>query len=547
MDGMNQNSNNPYGQQNDAYQVNNLNQQNNAYQASDSYQQNNAYQTSDPYHHNPYQPQDNSDMQMTYPYNAPENKKGNGAKIAVGIACALVALIGIGVGVLAYHRSTPSYRISKGFQNLGKEIVQTRNPLADKIGMSDILLMMQEEGSHVETKLNFSVDMPLLGKTTMGVDTDLYRDVHAKELSADTNFSMMNWDFAHLNIYANDEVFCFSMPELFLEDLYIENENVISQYNHSIFGDAYPSDIEDFSINLFPDANESVSMRDLSNLSTALENFQDDFNALRDGMTIGKVEKGLYRVTLPAKETDRLLKNLMENSANMYGEEELLRELKTYKNLMASDVSLLLEIDGKNRIESILLESPIEMFDGEASLEGELFFLGEARSIDKIQGKITVNSVYGLSIGALWQIQQTSDDDIYRVETDLKWTEEKETIGKMKFVVNCDAVKDEFDLTFSMQDEVDALEFILESSIDDIVKGESLEIDLDKMVVSMDGEERIDVTGNVSIEPLTEAVKSSAEPKTALFEMTEADWLDILYQLDDEYGAILNSLVDYLL
>lgn len=526
MDGMNQNNNNPYGQQNDAYQVNN------------------SYQQSNPYHHNPYQPQDNSGIQMEYPSN-PQGKN-KGIKIAVGIACALVVLIGIGVGVLAYYRSRPLYRISKGLQNLGKEIDQIKNPLEEKIGMRDILLMVQEEGCHVETKLNFSVDMPILGKTTVGVDTDLYRDVHAKELSADTSISMMNWDFAHLNIYANDEVFCFSVPELFIEDMYIENENVISQYNNSVFGKSYPSDMQDISINLFPDENEQISMGERGSLSDILEDFEDDLNACRDGMTIETVERGLYRVTFPEKATDRLMKDMFESYAKKYGAEDALQEFKVYKKLIASDVNILLEIDGSNRIASILLENPIDMLDGEASLEGELFFLGERRSIDKIQGKVTVNSVYGMSRGVLWQIQQTSDDDIYRIDTDMKWTEEEETLGKMKIVMNSDAVKDEFDMTFSLQDEEESLAFILEGSIDDIVKGESVAFDLDKMVVNIDGEERLHVTGNISIEPLTKAVKSSVKPKTALFEMTETDWLVILYQLDDEYG-ILELLLDYLL
>lgn len=545
MDEMNQN-NNPYGQQNDGYQANNPYQQNNAYQPNDPYQHDNAYQSNDPYYHNPYQPQDNSGVQMVQPYNPPEKRKGNGVKIAVGVACALVVLIGIGVGVLAYYRSTPSYKVNKGLQNLAKEFVQTKNPLVEKIGIADILLMMQEEGSHVETKLNVPVDVPMFGETTIGVDTDFYKDVPGKELSADTSISVMNWDFAHLNIYANDEVFCFSIPELFMEDMYIENENVVSQYNDSIFGDVYPSDMEDFSINLFPDADESISMRDLENMSAAMEDFEDDFNALRDGMTIEKVEKGLYRVTFPVNETDRLLKHLMENSAKLYNEEEFLQELKEYKKLIASDVSLLFEIDSQNRIGSIMLESPLEILDGKVSFEGELFFLGKTRSIDMIQGKIVINGVNDRSGEVVWQVQMTSDDTVYRVDMDLKWAEEEETLGKMKFVVNCDAVNDEFEMTFSSKDDTDDMEFVLEGSVDDIVKGESVEFNLDQAAVRVDGEELLKVTGNISIEPLTKAVKPSVEPETAFFEMTNADWMVILYRLNDEYGGILESLLGYL-
>lgn len=543
MDGMNQNNNNdPYRQPNNVQQVDN------SYQPNDPYYHN-PYQPQD----NPYQPQDNRSGQIIQPYNP--RKKGFGTKIAVGIACVLVVVIGIGVGVFAYYRSTPSYKITKGFQNLAKEIVQVGNPLTDKIGISDILLMLQEEGGHVETKLNFAVEVPSFGETTLGIDTDFYKDVHAKEMNADTSFSVMNIDFVHLNFYANDEVFCFSIPELFIEDLYIENENVVSQYNNSIFGDLYPSDMEDFSINLFPDEDARISLRDLKSLSVNYGNFDGHLEALIDKMTMEKVEKGLYRVTFTEQETDRVVKDLLEYSAQIYGDneamEELTEALKEYSKLVASDVSFLLEIDGKNRIESIMLEDPIEMLDGDASFEGDIYFLGEARSIDKVQGKIAANGVDGKSREVLWQVQLTADDDLYRVDMDLKMSEEEETLGKMKYVVNCDAVKDKFDITYSLKDDELELNAVLEGSIDDYEKGESVEIDLDKAEISYTSDaetaDLFKISGDISIEPLRNAIKPSVEPETALFEMSYLDWLGIIYQLDDEYGYIFDSLYDELL
>lgn len=519
MDGMNQNNNNPYGQQN------------------------NSYQTNDPYYHNPYQPQDNFGGQSVYPYNPQKQKKGVGVKIAIGIVCALVVLIGIGVGALAYYRSTPAYKIARGFLNLAAEIEQIKNPLSEKIGMNDILVMMQEDGSHVDTTLNLAVNVPFVGETTLGVDTDFYKDVHAKELNSETSLSVMNFEFAHLNIYANDEVFCFSLPELFMEDMYVENENVVSQYNNSVLAGASPLEMEDFSIELFPDENERVSMRKWRNMSTVLKDFETDLNACVEGMTMEKVEAGLYRVTFPANETDRLLKSILESYGKLYGAEEALDEWKEYRKLILSDVSILLEIGGNNRIESILLEEPVEMLDGEAGFDAELFFLGNTRSIDKMQGKITVDGADGAVRDALWQIQLTSDNDIYNMNMDLRWAEDEETLGKMKFIVACDAEDDEFDVTYSLKDKATELEVVLESNIDDYKKGESVGIDLDKAVVSMDGEELLRLSGEIEIEPIKKAIKPSAEPKTALFEMTLTEWMDILDQLDDAYGGILGSLL----
>lgn len=533
MDGMNQNNSNPYGQQPNVYQTNN------PYQQSDTQQMN-----------NPYQPQGSYGAQPMHPYNPNGQKKGTGVKIAIGIACAVVLLIVVSVGALAYYRSTPSYKVRKGLENLGKELIATKNPLTEKLGLNDILTMMQEDGSHVETEINFTMAIPILGDTTFGVDTDFYKDMHAKELNADTSLSVMNFDFAHLSIYANDEVFCFSLPELFLEDMYIENENVVSQYNNSILADGSEIDIDDFSINLFADEADGdarITLRDWRNLSKALGDFEKDFAAFQNAMTIEKAEKGLYRVTYPAKETDRMIKSLLENYGELSGTGEVLDEWKEYKTLVLSDVNLLFEINSRNRIDSIVLENPVEVLDGEASFEAEIFFMGESRSIDKVQGKLVGNGVDGYTREAIWQVQQVSSDDEYNMDMDFKWTEEGKTQVKMKFVVDCDAVKDKFDITLTVKDDEMEMDVILESRIDDYEKGESMEIDLDEVSLSYiyDAEEEVvfKISGDILIEPLQGAIKPSAEPETAFFEMSENDWEDIIDQLGNTYGSLLGSLL----
>lgn len=561
MDGMNQNNNNPYGQQNNGYQPNDVQQANELYPANNdpypvnndpypvnnTYQANNPYQPNDPYHHNPYQPQSGPGGQTVYPYNPQNQKKGSAAKVVIGIACALVVVVGIAIGALAYYRSTPTYKLTKGFQNLAKDLDEKRNPLLEKIGMDEILLMMQKEGGHVETELNLAVDVPLVGETTIGVDTDFYKDVKAKELSADTSLSILNFDFAHLNIYANDEVFCFSIPELFIENMYIENENVISQYNDSILADGDLSDMEDFSINLFPDEDEAISVGDWRTWSKTVDRFEDDIDACRDSMTIEKADKNLYRVTFSEDETDRLIRDMVRYSVQTIDDEETFEEMESimdkYKRIISSDVCILFEIDGKNNIKSIMLENPIEMLDGKASFEAELFFLGEAKGIDKIQGKVTINGIDDKARSALWQIQQASEDDSYQMDVDLKWSEDKETLGKMKFVMNCDAVKDKFDMTWSMEDDIDDMEIVLKGSFDDIVKGESLELDLDEVLFTMDDEQLFKFSGDILVEPLDKPVKSSVKPETAFFEMSYADWLDIIDAIEDEYGGLLGSLL----
>lgn len=561
MDGMNQNNNNnyPYGQQNGTYQPN------------DPYQQNNAQQVNDPYQHNPYQQQDSSYQpqngpyqqqdtlsqpqnglggQVVHPYN-PHGQKRIPAKIIIGAACALVAVVGIGVGILAYYRSRPTYKINKGLENLAKEMVEQKNPLVEKVGPEDIMLMMQRDGSHVKSKLNITPQ----GGFTLGVDTDFNKDMHAKELSLDTAVSMMNVELAHLNVYADDEMVCFSIPELYLENVYIENENVIDQYNNSMWGENFPLDAEEYSIDFFSGADAQLSVSDWRDLTKTWDRFEDDIKACNDAMTVEKVEKGLYRVTFPAKEYDRLVKDLIKYYDEILGADSigsgtsegvLMEMFSDYKKLISSDAVLLFEINGRNRIESITFEKPVEMLDGEASFDGEIFFLGEKRSTDMIQGKISVKGIDGMTREVICQVQQTATNDTYQVDMDLKVTEGKETVGKIKYVEKCDAAKDEFDMMLSFKDAWDEIELIVEGSLDDIVKGESLEIDLDKVVLSMDDEELFKITGNVTIEPQTKPVTSKVKAETAFFDMTAYDWWDVISKVLDDMEFLSDDLYDLL-
>lgn len=470
-----------------------------------------------------------------------KQKKDSGVKILIAVA-GVIAMIFVFVGIgMAYFKSTPVYKFSKAFLNLSKEIEQTKNPLVEKIGIGDLLLLTTEGNSHVSTQMNFTSE-GLFG-TTFGIDTDCYKDMDHKELSADTSISVMNYDFAHLNIYADDEDFCFSIPELFVENMYIHNENVVSQYNHSFLAELTgESDAEDFSLNFFADPEEKLSLREWQNLDAFSERFAEDIQACRDKLIMEKVEKGVYRIVYPEKEMDRLLQDMMENYEAIYeavGEDPWWKE---YDSLIDSDISILFEISGQNRIESITFERPVKMLDSMASMEASLYFMGGAGSIDKIQGEITAEGVDGTERAIHFQTVLTSSEDIYEFNMDAEFMEERDSQLRVKYTVDSDAVRDEFGMNFSVWNDEQDIEVILEGSLDDIVRGRSLELDLDELTFNMDGEALFKVTGEMLIEPFDGEVTSTVQKKHAFFEMTEDDWLDILYKIDDEYGGMLNYL-----
>ena len=478
---------------------------------------------------------------IVQPYHPNGGKKKG--KVRIIVACVIAVLVILGGSAWAYYTGTPGYKIAKGFENLAQEMDEMRNPLSEKLGMEELLVMMQDEGSHVTTKLDFTAETEY-GSATLGVDTDFSKDSKAKELDSSTDISVMNYNFAHLDLYGNEDVICFSVPELFLEDMYFETDNIVSQYNNSILADDAmfgKLDMEDFSIELFPEDRISVgSWRDMNSY---LDSFEADVEACREGMKLEKVEKGIYRVIIREQDADRLFKDIVKNYKKLYpNQSDGIEALDEYDNLIASDVSILFEIGKGNRIDSITMENPIKILDGEVSIDGEIFLLGEERSIDKVQGKLTIDAL-GEKAEVIYQVVQALEENDYQVDMNLKYTQ-GDLSDKMRFTMNCDAVKDTFDMSFSMKEEKDAFECNIRGSLDNIVQGESLAMDLKEFTIIMDGEELCNITGDINVEPLQKKIIPSAEAKNALFELTYSDIGDIAYKLIEEYGSLLD-LLDY--
>lgn len=302
--------------------------------------------------------------------------------------------------------------------------------------------------------------------------------------------------------------------------------------------------IEDFNVELFPEDGGAVSSWTSADFYS--EEYGEQLKACRESMTIDKVEKGLYRIQFTQQDTDRLIMDMLHGYDDAYGikEIDLDEEMEDYDQFIASDVSFLFEINKDNRIESITLEHPIELLDGEASMDMELFFLGEDRSIDKIQGKIKMVSVIDEEMEAVFQIVQTMEEDEYQFDMDMKYMDygEEDYSSKMKLSMNSDASKDTFDMAFSMKEDGDTFEMVAEGGLDDIVRGESFVLDLDEFTVSMDGEELCKITGDIEVEPLKEKITPSAKAETAIFEMSYDEIGDIFYRLYAEYGSLLDLM-----
>lgn len=485
--------------------------------------------------------------------------KDNKKKTLIIALCVCAAVFAVILGGWLHHIHSPAYKVQKGLLNLAREIEEMQNPLAEKAGMRTIRQMMAQEGFSADTKLNVTFDTgsDFLGELTLGVDTECDKDMARKEMAASTTLSMMNYEFGHVEIYGDDEDFCFSVPELLLQDMYIKNEDVTSQYNDSfwgeMFGDMYVYDEErgyrlGYSIDLFND--KWIFADEDGVVSAFLEKYASELEDCRRHMTIERAGTDLYRVSFDSLYFNKLVLEVLYDylSYNMAGREQILGMVSDFTIITNEDISFLFAINRENRIESIRIEEPLSFGQADLQLSGDVYFLGTERSIGKMQGKIEVKSEREEETKEeelTWQVIQSLVSDEYRVESNVRYSiaqnGEKQNLG-LDMDLLCDGRKDSFDTEISLMTPFGAVDLTAEGGLSHIQKGKGFDLDLDEVVLSMDDEELLLIRGEVGVEPLTRRVKQNVKPKRAFFELSEDDWYYWVEEMFDEYSYLLGGL-----
>lgn len=478
------------------------------------------------------------------PYLPPDRGHKKGILIAAGVVLTII-LVCVGVGCVT-HITSPEYKIRKGFENMDREWEQMRNPLAEKLDADGIAKRMAEAGSHINTRLDFTMDTYFLGDVTIGIDTDFYKDVRNKEMDARTSFSIMNYDFAHFNLYGDEEVLCFSIPELFLEDIYIETEDIAEQYNNSIWADPYMFGEldEGYSIDLFPDAPPADSVHSWQEVREYLGKCSDHLEPCLEGARIEKAGKGMYRVTFDGIEVNYLLRDLLQTYEDMTGQDmyDMISCLQLVS--MGEDISFLLKIDGKGHIRSIELEDPVSILDNQMEVEGEILFNGYKRSIDLLQGELVITKCEdNEKLELIWQVDQwiNPDGDEYQVEADMKCKVVDEEVN-LKYTGTYDARYDEFEAKLSMKDGWSVYNIWGNGRLHDIRPGWGYEMELEEFSMTVDGEELFRLSGDIAVETFYGSIDRSAEARKALFGMSEDDWYRVFERIDEEYDSLWNLL-----
>lgn len=504
----------------------------------------------------PQMPPTNSFGPPVQPYlPRPDHKKRN----LIILFCVLAAVVIIAfAGWFSYTRSA-GYRIGKGFMRLAKEEAVLKNPMDEKLGMEALCRMFYTEGVQVDTKLDFTFDT-FLGEVTLGVDTDYAKDIKKKELSSATAFSIMNYEFGHLDVYADKDNVCFSVPELFVEDFYVENENVFKQYNRSMWADDWlfgEAQGDDFSIDLF---SSPWYFTDEEGAGKAfLKRYAGEIESCRRNMKMEKAGDGLYRIRMEGSTFNdlvwRILSDYLNDNINIPGSyrEDMLGFMSYFDKASGpEEICLLVEMGKADRIESIRLEHPLSLGRDSVRLDGDIYFLGGENSLEKIQGRISFDNKDAEGIREqelVWQIVRSLEQGEYQMESEAKYSvlkDDNKQTAKLEGDFSYDGPKNSFraKASLDMQD----TDFRLEASGDfsHIRKGESFKLEFDEIRSLTDGEQTMLVRGEIDLAPLSRQVKQIVEPKTAFFSMGEDDWSRILERIDREYGYLLEMAADYL-
>lgn len=481
----------------------------------------------------------------------PDHKKRN----LIILICVITAFTMLAAILWFSYTHSASYRIRRGFMRLAKEAQALKNPMEEKLGTEALCRMLFTEGSQMDTKLNVTFDS-YFGEVTLGVDTAYAKDRRDKEMSASTAVSVMNYELGHVDIYADRDNVCFSIPELFLEDLYLENENVLAQYNDSMWADDWflgEAEGDDFSIDLFSapwyfESEEGVGKAFLNRYAAEIE-------SCRRHMMMEKAGQGFYRVSFDELYFNELIRQVLYDyvDASAFGREEAMGILSYFDVVSGSEkISFLLEIDGANRIECIRLEKPLSLCKGAMHLDGDIYFLGAENSLEKMQGRISFDNNAGKEAKEdeiLWQMVRSLEQGEYRMEAEAKHSflkDGKKETEKLDWDLSYDAPKNSFETKADVR--FQGSEVALEASGDfsHIKRGEGFDLDLDEVNLLIDGEEILRVKGEIDIAPLSRRVEKIAKPKTAFFAMDGEDWDKILEKIDREYGYLWEAAMGYL-
>lgn len=383
-----------------------------------------------------------------------EDKPNKKRKLTLGIAAVCISAALAVIVIIAKVYFNENRALVKGLQNLAAEI-QARQEETMQNGAGTF---------NAETRFNVSVEnLPV----TLGIDTQILRDMDARKLRTSTAVSVMNMKLANMEIYGEDETLAVAVPTLWDENFLFDTKQIDKQYNDSLLAEKWGriDGLPEISLDLFAE-KESMPLPEL--IAHCQEILKElEIERVEEKIAISIPEKdnkqyrcSQYRVVMPIAE-------VMEMEWDDAADENM---------------SLLLSVDENDRIIQIMLEEPFLLPEGD-ELTGSISFVGEERSIDdiivnmQIKGKLYMPQLVSSLLSPFGDVNMEPEIEIE---------------------MSAECVFQENDT--------------------------SVFINLDKLTVSVEDLGTLKTSGSVTLELLGEEIEPLAGESIRIFEITEEEY-----------------------
>lgn len=398
-----------------------------------------------------------------------EEKPNKKRKLAVGIAavCIVAATAAVVVAVVTAFAKVyfgENRALVKGLQNLAAEVEEQQE------------LTVQNKTGAVNAETSFNVNIENL-PVTLGIDTQILRDVEARKLRTSTEVSVMNMNLAKVEIYGEDETLAVAVPTIWEQNFVFDVKQIDRQYNDSLLAEKWGriDGLPEISLDLFAES-ERLPWKEL------VIHCQE---ILKD-LEIGRIEKKIA-VNIPEKDN-------RQYQCSQYRVVMPVTEMIGMEWAVSDEnMILLLSVDENDRIVQISLDEPFLLPEGE--LTGNVCFVGEDRSIDDIVVNMQIKGKADMS-----QLDESLLSEFGGVSME----------QSVEIEMNAESVFDKNDT--------------------------SVNINLDKLTVSVTDFGALNVNGSITLEPLGEEIEPLAGESIRIFEITE-----------DEYSALEGEIMRKLL
>lgn len=504
----------------------------------------------------------------------------NKIKSSKGVIIAIVAAVAVvcvaGVAAFALLSNTPQARLAKGFAKWS-DVKEDKDIAEEVFGIDELLDSMMYGATKKD--LSLDVTLPLFNIPTMGVDLVDSCDYPNQKYLAQLELSVSNIELMTMQIAADAEKFYISLPSLLEDTYHVAYEEFAENFNNSVWAEILELNLEeDVQINPwivkenekeaeeaerefafseeFMEAMEAKAAETVD--SMIVEDAEITVPLVRNGKT---VECDTIRVVVSKDDINDMLDMIQEELENGKMGEEMRKVMEANGSANVQEtMDMVIAIFDVRFVEDFQVEFCLDksntilqmktpqnvVVDNGTAVGLTMDFAGGKKPATILSGDVIVVD------GEVAEIQVE-----FACENTVEGTKELNKF-EMDFAVSeygMDPVLTNVDISYSWDNEthefamsVDAdemeetvLGFAFECKFDNIVKGESLSMEIGRCIVNYQGTTVMKMTGDYMVQPLAEEVKIPAESVDAL-EISQMGLQKILFEILGNAGSMSDAL-----